>query len=426
MKIAKVQISNILGIKRLEFKPGKITTITGQNGSGKTSILEAIKGVVGGGHDATLLRKGAEEGMVVLEFDNGETLIKKMNENKSKVILEDPNGREVSRAATYIKEIIDPIGLNPVQILTADSKKRVNMLLDSVPMELPVEEIKMITGLQTEEDGRHPLKIIDEKRKMIFDDRAAVNKEVEKLNTMIDEMNKTIPFKPDENDWATEADKLRGELQKKKEENETQKAARTKLHNSDIAKAKEAAQKEIDEIREALQSRLDSLREQYGEAINEITSANGPDIEGLIEKLTQAENNAKIQTKISGAVEFVEKNRKEVELQEGQSKSFTEQLKSLDNLKAELLANLPVDGLEIKDGDILINGVPFDTLNEAAKIRFALKIAGLRKAKLPLVCVDGLEALDKSVFEAFKEEAEKTDMQFFVTRVSEDRELTVA
>jgi DNA repair exonuclease SbcCD ATPase subunit len=71
MHISKVKITNILGIDELEFQPGQFNAFTGGNGSGKTSALEAIKAALKGGHDATLLRNGADKGEVVLVLDDG-------------------------------------------------------------------------------------------------------------------------------------------------------------------------------------------------------------------------------------------------------------------------------------------------------------------------------------------------------------------
>jgi len=39
---------------------------------------------------------------------------------------------------------------------------------------------------------------------------------------------------------------------------------------------------------------------------------------------------------------------------------------------------------------------------------------------LPLVCVDGIESLDSETFALFREEAEKSDCQFIVARVSNE------
>ena len=58
LRIAHLKISNILGIDELEFSPAGFNDIRGKNGTGKTSVLEAIKAATGKGHDATLLRKG--------------------------------------------------------------------------------------------------------------------------------------------------------------------------------------------------------------------------------------------------------------------------------------------------------------------------------------------------------------------------------
>lgn len=427
MKIEKIQIRNILGIDSLEYEPGKITEISGQNGVGKTSFLEAIKGVLGGGHDAKLLRNGATEGEVVLIFDNGECLRKTMTREKSEVKFEDAEGKKIKQGASYIKEIIDPVGLNPIRILTADKKERVNMLLGSVPMELPIEAVKMITGLDISDEPGHPLKVIEEKRKGIFEERAFLNAEVKKQEGMISEMRKTIPFgfKKGETDWAAEVGRLRTELQKKNEGKMAVAAGQAKKFDTDLTNTRAAAQKEIDEIKECLENRLESIREADRLVMDAIDKDFSADLDELKINIGQADTNSKNQDSVRGAQAYVEKHTEEMQVFQISADGFSEQIKSLDALKGEMLLSLPVEGLEVKDGNIFIKGVPFDTLNTAAQIRFCLMIAGLQKTKLPLVCVDGLEALDETVFNIFKAEADKTDMQFFVTRVSEDEILTL-
>jgi len=425
MKIAKIRIQNILGIDRLEFEPGKITTISGQNASGKTSVLEAIKGALGGGHDGTLLKNGKDEGQVVLIFDNGETLTKKMNRDKSTLVMEGSDGKKMKLGASYLKEIIDSVGVNPIQILTADPKTRIKLLLDSVPMELPVDEIKLITGLDRSDMTGHPLRVIEDIKKDIFEERAYVNAAVKKGEAMVEEMNKTIPWQQDKKDWAVEVGSLRAEKEKL-----------VKSHDEDVIKAKvdvanlldnleTDANERIAEIKAALSVNMATVKEQHQEFLDRRRLEYDEKAFPLIEKITEADINSKHQDEISGAVKYVETHKEEIELQKKAALSQTGMLESLDTLKAELMENLPIENLEVREGDIYIGGVSFDTLNEAAKITFCLFVAGLRKSKLPLVCVDGLESLDESTFQQFKEQAEKTDMQFFVTRVSEDKNLTL-
>ena len=71
MQISHLTIRNILGIDELELSPQGFTQISGPNGTGKTSVLEAIKSALSAGHDATLLRHGAEKGEIVLVLDDG-------------------------------------------------------------------------------------------------------------------------------------------------------------------------------------------------------------------------------------------------------------------------------------------------------------------------------------------------------------------
>ena len=43
MKISKIAIKNYLGVEELEISPSDVNVFVGPNGSGKTSILEAIE-----------------------------------------------------------------------------------------------------------------------------------------------------------------------------------------------------------------------------------------------------------------------------------------------------------------------------------------------------------------------------------------------
>jgi len=239
-------------------------------------------------------------------------------------------------------------------------------------------------------------------------------------------MNKTLPFDPsNKKDWGVEVGSLRTELEKVSiildKGNEEISAVRLKLVND----AKESTQAKIDQLNKELSAYIEECSLAHTVSATNVREEYNKVAEPLKVKITEADQNSKNQTKISGAVEYVERTKKEIELIEKEALTQSEQIKSLDGLKAEMMQNLPIDNLEVKDGDIYINGVNFDTLNEASKISFCLMVAGLRKTKLPLICVDGLEALDEETFKKFRELAEKTDMQFFVTRVSEDESLTL-
>jgi hypothetical protein len=80
-------------------------------------------------------------------------------------------------------------------------------------------------------------------------------------------------------------------------------------------------------------------------------------------------------------------------------------------------AALPVAGLTIAGDEILINGVNIDNLSTSEQLKFGLDIVRALNGEFKVICVDGIEALDKESFEAFLKEAEADDYQYFVTRV---------
>ena len=96
-----------------------------------------------------------------------------------------------------------------------------------------------------------------------------------------------------------------------------------------------------------------------------------------------------------------------------------QQATGADALKSELLSGLPVPGLEIRDGQIYVDGLPFDRVNEARRIRIAVDIAKLRAGRLGLLLVDGMERLDETSFREFVAAVRDSGLQAIVCRVDE-------
>ena len=147
MKISYVRIENILGLTNMELAPGgTLTEISGSNGQGKSSILEAIKAATQGGHDATLLRQGAEKGQIVLVLDDGTELHKNISAFKSTLDLI-KDGKKVARPADTIKGLTDLLSVNPVEFLTAAKKDRVKVLLEAMPITVDVAKLAGVIAL---------------------------------------------------------------------------------------------------------------------------------------------------------------------------------------------------------------------------------------------------------------------------------------
>jgi chromosome segregation ATPase len=117
--------------------------------------------------------------------------------------------------------------------------------------------------------------------------------------------------------------------------------------------------------------------------------------------------------------ETIRQMREEAEGLQRDATGQTAAIDKLDAYKSELLANLPIPGLEVRDGAILRNEIPFDRLNTAQQVEIAVEIAKLRAGKLAVACVDGIELLDAGHYETFRQQAIESGLQLFVTRVSD-------
>ena len=121
---------------------------------------------------------------------------------------------------------------------------------------------------------------------------------------------------------------------------------------------------------------------------------------------------------------MVDQFNQECQNLKNESERLSGALTGLDNLKENLLKELPIQGLEIRDGEIYCKNIVFDKLNTAEQVKIAVEVAKLRASELGIICVDGIERLDRDTFNEFKHEAIESGLQMIVTRVG-DTELKI-
>lgn len=437
MKIAYVRISNILGLEEFEMAPGgTLTEISGDNGLGKTSILEAIKAGTQGGHDATLLRKGADKGEIVLVLDDGTELHKHVGQTKSSLDLI-KDGKKVPRPSDTIKGLTDLLSVNPVEFLTAPKKDRVKVLLEAMPINVDPARLTEISGIPVDmQPGTHGLAMIEMVHKLVYEDRTGTNRAVKEKEATINQLTLAMPEVPggvegDEDALLQQIETLRAARDAETTRIDTKLTGVRDESNARQQKIKDDAQARIDAIKAECQAALDAekaaLADTEGKAgrvrqraLDTFTEQAGPINETLAAIRTNRNAFAKReQTKatIAQMDAELEDLRADVERQ-------TKALDDLDAYRSELLATLPIPGLEVRDGEVMRDGVPFDRLNTAQQVDIAIEIAKLRAGDLAICCVDRFEALSPDTLAEFKKRAEASNLQLIVTRVDRG-ELTI-
>lgn len=430
MKIQHLKIENILGIQNLELTPGgTLTEISGDNGLGKTSILEAVKAATQTGHDATLLRKGADKGEIVLVMDNGIELHKRVTATKSSLDLV-KDGKKIPKATDTIKGLTDLLSVNPVDFLTAPKKKRVEVLLEAMPIEADPTRLEQITGIPvTAQPGVHGLALIEMLHQQVYDDRTGTNRAVKEKESTINQLELAMPEAP----GGMEGDE--DDLRAKIDQAQAARDAETRRIDTKLSGIRNDSAARVQALKDEAQAKIDAIRNELAESVERERSTLA-DIESKAAKQRQKAVDAfnEAAQPLSTAIAAIAANRdaaakRKVTLEtianmeaeahdlREDAKKQTDALTALEAYKSELLNSLPIPGLEVRDGEVLRNGISFDRLNTAQQVDIAIEIAKLRAGDLAICCVDRFEALSPTTLEAFIERAKQSNLQLFVTRV---------
>lgn len=432
MKISHVSIKNILGIAELELSPQGFTEISGPNGTGKTSILEAIKSVLSTGHDATLLRKGADVGETVLVLDDGTELSKRVTPNGSTSTVR-RDGKKAPRPAEAIKALTDMLSVNPVDFLRAPKKDRVRVLLESMPIEADTQHLSELAGIDVRpQPGVHALHVIQLVHTQVYDARTGTNRAVKEKQATINQLEAAVPPAPagvdgDEGELddrlaaiTVTRDTTLGKITAKLD------GLRAKAQQ-DIDAVRVETQRLIDEAKAAGQAKVDAINAELAEnerkasAAREKANATHADATQPIHAQLQIiRNDREAAGRRNQTLETIENLRTELATLTKEAAQQTKALEDIEAYKAELLAGLPIPSVEVIDGEIYREGVQFDRLNTSQQVGIAIEIAKLRATDLGIVCVDGCELMDSAHLEELRRQAAESGLQMFITRVTDD------
>lgn len=476
MKISKIKIQNILGIQDMEITAGgKFNIIQGQNGKGKTSVLEAIKLALGSGSDATVLRKGETKGQVVLLMDDDTEVSATVNHEGKVSRSLVSNGEKSKQPSTDIKAIADAIGINPAEFIS-NPKARAEIIIKALNYKVDAQELKEMFGVDFPEGG---IEVLDEVRKYLFDQRTGVNRAKKEKESTIKQMNqaidKTIPhhaeiestiqaLRTEVESILSQVSQARNEVKSKYfEEEESLKKfgvdaaidAETKIRQIKAeAQSKETAERakmdeEIRSIQEKYGKLISSIKDTAEQDIRAVRVLSDSDIDGKKKLLSElqakidAETKEKTETLLSlrakkleeisamqerlkqsiqqeQIVKTVNEMTEQADSLSAESELFTANIQVVDEMRKDAFKSIPIEGLTVEDGKVMIDGIDFDRVNTARQVHVAMQVAAMRNSRLKAICVDGIECLDSDSMVAMMDWADGNDCQLFVTRVTDE------
>lgn len=143
MKLNKIEITNFKNIKNKTFNLTDLNEFYGDNATGKTAVLDAIKFcLVGDKKDVDKISTGAKEAEVKLNIEIGNTPIdiKTTINIAGKVSCTlNVNSIKSDNPRTFIRKHVNSINFNPLLML--DKKDRFKRLLSLIPLKLNKEDV---------------------------------------------------------------------------------------------------------------------------------------------------------------------------------------------------------------------------------------------------------------------------------------------
>ena len=378
MKILNLKAENIKRLVAVDITPkGNVVKITGKNGHGKTSVLDAIWWCLGGSKNIqkTPIHNGKDEAYV--QLDLGEYIATrkfkydKNGETTSSLKVESKDGSSIKSPQSLLDKIVGDLTFDPVEFERMDDKKQVETLRQFMP---DVD-----------------FNAIDDANKADYEERTAINRQQkEKASAAA-----LIPVEISTQDRVDTA-----ELMKKIEEGAE--------HNADIEKRKAN--------RENMNRRIVELEKEANELKKTLLDAGDLadpiDISELRHHFENAQETNALIDRFNNRKELMNEANDFKKKSEALTKSIEDRNKS--KMDAISKAQLPVDGLSFGDGCIMYNELPFAQASDAERLRVSLAMAMAMNPELRVIRVRDGSLLDEDSMKVVEKMANEKDFDVWI------------
>ena len=473
MKTTKIKIKNLFGIAETELD-GSSVEITGTNGSGKTSVIDAIRyGLTNQSERDYIIRKGASEGEILIETDTGLYIDRKKRTDKADYKSVKEGGKEVSGPESMLKQLFTPLQLDPVAFIGMNKQEQNRIILDLIEFDWDLNWIReqfgeIPEGVNYDQNILQVLHDIQADNSVYFQTRQDINRDLKNKRAFIEEIASDIPAEYDADRWERyDLGEAYRKLESIREENSRIERAKVfkdsydnKLRGLEADREIQvsAEEKAIAAEREGLTSTIERLKAEIRAAEENL---GGLDLK-LQDKIALADSQyeakkaklakdmqiadgyiakdpvdcSQLQEEVDTA-ERMKKHLNEYRRMQGleadvkrlktESDELTRKIELARTLPGQILetATLPVEGLTVENGIPLIHGLPVSNLSEGEKLNLCVDVALSKPNNLQIILIDGAEKLSDENRNKLYQKCKDKGLQFVATRTTNDSELEV-
>lgn len=473
MRTTKIKIKNLFGITETELD-GRSVEITGANGVGKTSVIDAFRYALTNQSDRSIIvHEGEKEGEIIIETDTGLSIDRRKRTEQADYKSIKENGREVMSPESFLKQLFSPLQLDPVAFTLMTTKEKNRAILDLVEFDWDLNYINEKFGeipswVNYDQNILEVLSDMQSENGEWFKERQNVNRDMRNETAFIADIAKDIPEHYQADKWeAYDLGAAYKKLEQMKEFNSRIERAKlfrssydSKLRQLEADKmiAVTSEEKAVAAEREGLLSNIERMKAEIKAAEEKIAGLTGKleDKKALAEsKFNEAKT--KLDADMSVADEYLDKQpldctelqaeisnaetmkrhlneykrmkdmQDKVEELRKTSDEYTRKIELARTLPGTILENahIPIEGLTVKDGIPLINGLPVSNLSEGEQLSLCVDVALSKPNGLQIILIDGTEKLTSENREKLYSKCKEKGVQFIATRTTDDTEMKV-
>lgn len=402
--IISLTVENIKKIKAVTIRPqGNMVEITGRNGQGKSTVLDAIWWALKGKDNIQTapIRNGEPSGKITLELDK--YLIERTfrrnelgDDYTTKITVVTKDRAQMRSPQAVLDGFTGMLGFDPLAFMRQTPRQQYDTLRGLCKLSVDVEEL-------------------DRQYKDLFARRTEVNRDVKTCEARL--ANMVIPANaPTERvDVAALVDKVE-EINAKNASLAQRQRVRQTLLAENVRRGEEA--KKMYARLAEIEKENKAAAEQIS-AITDYLRENKPqDASFYTAKIKQAEQiNAVMDLRDNRALE-----EKALHAAQNHANELTAQMQGLQEQKRAAIesAQLPVSGLEFGEGELLLKGVPLAQLSAAEQLKLSMDIAMAENPKLRVLLLKDASLLDGDSLEYVRQRAEAEGYQVWAERVGTD------
>ena len=390
--VIELRAENFKRLRAVRIKPDPekgLIVIAGRNEQGKSSILDAFMSLFAG--KRAVPKKAIRDGCDTAEVavDIGDAIVKRSWREGGDpggyltVIAKD--GLRYPSPQAFLDSIVGAISFDPLEFLKKSSKEQVELLLKAVGLDEKLGEL-------------------DRKRKIAYDNRRDISREVGRLKGALSTISKPDKDIPDIEIDTTPI-----------------------MERSRAAERRAAEFAAIDARLNILKERIVNLRQQMEKAQQELEALEAQaDIPLTVEADAESirkELEAAIATNrmIRDARTWRDQNG-ELLRTEANEANLTATITSIDQQKKDLLKDtkLPVENMTLSEDHIEISGIPFDQDSDSRKLKISILVAMKLNPKLRVLRIKEGSLLDVESLAYLERVAQDNDFQILLEKVDDD------